>query len=99
MKKILFIKIFVSMSVLYFISSANAQYFKPSIDRSWLISFEKINFQVSSNNNYLNNWKTIFLNKYFKTSIDETFRLNCNHVQNLKFSDDIVSFKEDKYIV
>ena len=65
MKKILFIKIFVSMSVLYFISSANAQYFKPSIDGSWLISLEKIKPQVTSNNYLLNKWKSIFFNKYF----------------------------------
>ena len=99
MKKILFIKIFVSMSVLYFISSANAQYFKPSIDGSWLISFEKTNPQISSNNYLLNKWKTIFFNKYFKTSTDETFRLNGIVAENLKFSKDIVTFKGDKYIV
>ncbi|KAB8039910.1 hypothetical protein GCL60_06515 [Silvanigrella paludirubra] len=99
MKKILFIKIFVSMSVLYFISSANAQYFKPSIDGSWLISFEKIKPQVTSNNYLLNKWKSIFFNKYFKTSTDETFRLNSIVAENLKFSKDIVTFKADKYIV
>ena len=98
MKKIPFVKIFVSMSVLYFISSANAQYFKPSIDGSWLISFERTNAQISSNNNLFHEWKSIFFKKYLKTSLDKQFRLSRMYVQYYKPSRDGAMLKQNKYL-
>lgn len=98
MKKNLFIKIFVSISALYFISSANAQYFKPSIDGSWLISFESANTQIFANNNLFLEWKSIFFKKYLKTSLDKQFRLSKMYVQYYKPSRDGAMFKQNKYL-
>ncbi len=98
MKKNLFLKIFVSISALYFLSSASAQYFKPSIDGSWLISFERTNALVSSHNNLLIEWKSIFFKKYFKTSLDNSFRFSRMYVQFYKPSRDGAMFKQNKYL-
>ena len=91
-------KISIIIFTLSIFQLSNAQYFKPSIDGSWLISFERTNALVSSHNNLLIEWKSIFFKKYFKTSLDNSFRFSRMYVQFYKPSRDGAMFKQNKYL-